>query len=125
MSGIKKILFVEDEDELRELTAGILKRNFYEVIVAAGGVQALELFQKHSAEIDLLVTDVFMPEMSGLDWVERVKSLYPEKKIKVLYLSGQTVAQIKDPRLLDSDSYFLEKPYTSKILIEQLKKILI
>src|SRR5262249_12083051 len=82
------VLVVEDEDMVRSLTRNILQRSGYTVLEAGNGSKALEVVEEHQGRIDLMVTDVVMPHMSGRELAERLAPLYPH--LKVLYLTGYT-----------------------------------
>jgi len=82
------ILLVEDEDSLRQLARRTLQSQGYNILEARDGAAALVLCQRHLPFIDIVVTDVVMPNLSGVDLVQRLKLVRP--KLKVLYMSGHT-----------------------------------
>jgi two-component system, cell cycle sensor histidine kinase and response regulator CckA len=96
-SGGETILVVEDEDAMREVTRRILTRHGYEVIVAASGAEALAIAERRASEIDVLVTDVVMPQMLGKEVADRVRAIRPG--LHVLYMSGyaQPVSPPREP----------------------------
>ena len=120
--GSETILLVEDEKGVRDLAREYLESNGYSVLVAEDGNDAIEVTRKHPGKIDLLLTDVVMPGMSGRDLAERIESLRPG--IKVLYMSGYTDQAIVHHGILDSDSVLLQKPFTLNGLARKLREAL-
>ena len=120
--GSETILLVEDEKGVRELAREFLESNGYSVLLAEDGNDAIELVHKHPGKIDLLLTDVVMPGMSGRDLAERIEGLRPG--IKVLYMSGYTDQAIVHHGILDSDSVLLQKPFTLSGLARKLREAL-
>jgi PAS domain S-box-containing protein len=108
--GKETILLVEDELELRELARLVLEEYNYRVLEAGSGVQALKVWDQHKGEIDMLLTDMVMPEgMTGRELAERLQAEKPE--IKVLYSSGYSPDVIGRSFKLPENSFFLAKPY--------------
>jgi two-component system cell cycle sensor histidine kinase/response regulator CckA len=89
--GSETVLLVEDEEALRELGREILETYGYTVLLAGDGAAALKLAQNHPHPIQLLMTDIMMPKMGGIDLSERLSTMRPE--LKVLYTSGTTTAE--------------------------------
>ncbi len=118
--GAETILVVEDEEALRELVTEILELYGYRVVSAESGVAALRVWDKHRDEIDLLLTDMVMPEgISGRDLAERLTLMDPE--LKVIYTSGYSPGMAgKDLALLE-DCNFLPKPYPPTRLAEVVR----
>ncbi|MBI4270721.1 MAG: GAF domain-containing protein [Candidatus Rokubacteria bacterium] len=116
------ILLVEDEGALRELAAEILQAAGYTVLVAADPGVALEIAAGHGAGIDLLLTDVVMPLMSGRDLADRLLSGRPG--MKVLYMSGYADDAIVHHGVLDADTELLQKPFTPDSLTRKVREIL-
>lgn len=113
------ILLVEDEAALRELTRDALIADGYEVLEAPNGNEALALCQSHSGPIDLMITDVAMPNMHGDDLARRVMKLHPETR--VLFTSGYTATSIVETV---ENSSFLQKPYRFRDLCERVRHML-
>ena len=120
--GGETILVVEDEDGVRDVAHRILSRDGYSVLAARDGADALAVVEGHEAQIDLLLTDVVMPEMSGAQLADRMARAQPE--LKVLYSSGYT----SDARVLDGvlegDVPFLQKPFSAEQLRHKVRETL-
>lgn len=121
-SGTETLLLVEDEDLVRTLVRDVLGQRGYRVLDADSGERALEIAGDYEGRIDLLVTDVVMPKMSGRDLAEALVLLRPE--IKVLYLSGYTGQVVFDHGVLASSADFLEKPFTPQTLACKVREVL-
>ncbi|MBZ5568589.1 MAG: response regulator [Acidobacteriia bacterium] len=122
VGGTETILLAEDEDPLRELVSELLHSMGYIVISADSGAKALERAQQTSNPIDLLLTDVTMPSMSGRELVERLTALRPG--IKVIYMSGYTNEVITRNDLMASDAAFVHKPFTREEIAAAIRRVL-
>jgi PAS domain S-box-containing protein len=120
--GGETVLIVEDEDAMREVTRRILARNGHEVLVAASSVNALEIAADYSGSIDLLLTDVVMPQMLGKEVAERVVALRPD--IRVLYMSGYAQPVLASQGTLDEGVELVEKPFTEVGLMRKVREVL-
>jgi two-component system cell cycle sensor histidine kinase/response regulator CckA len=116
------VLLVEDEDLVRQLTREILLRNGYRVLEAADGVEALRVVTQYQGEIDLMVTDVVMPRMSGNELVGHARPLRPG--MRVLYVSGYSEEAIARHGQLTEGIELLSKPFTPGILTAKIRQIL-
>lgn len=119
--GKETILLVEDEEVVRKLTARMLEKQGYTVIQAEEGQKALELTRDHTGRIDLLVTDVVMPNMGGRALAEHLQSQSDD--LKVLYISGYTDKTVHLQNIVDSNAEFLQKPYTLETLSYKIRNI--
>ncbi|HEY1956244.1 MAG TPA: PAS domain S-box protein [Polyangiaceae bacterium] len=120
--GTERILLVEDEDQVRALAKAVLARQGYEVHAAENGNAALALFDKLEGKIDLLLTDVVMPKMSGRELAEKLAPIRPE--LKVLFMSGYTDDTVVHHGVLDSGIAFLQKPITPDALARKVREVL-
>ena len=122
LRGSETILLVEDDDNVRKLAREVLHSNGYHVIEAHNGKEALQLQQEHPGKIDLILTDVIMPGMSGKELVEELLLLRPE--IKVIYCSGYTDNTIVHQGILDEGTIFIQKPFSPLSLLEKVRMAL-
>jgi two-component system, cell cycle sensor histidine kinase and response regulator CckA len=120
--GTETILLAEDEDGVRRLAARILERHGYTVIEARNGREAVGIAERYEGEIDLLLTDVVMPEMGGRRLAELVRER--RHRIDVLYMSGYTDGEISRRGELNADTAFLQKPFTAQSLLSKVREIL-
>jgi two-component system, cell cycle sensor histidine kinase and response regulator CckA len=112
---------VEDETGVRELIRDCLSRSGYVVLEAKDPKQALELFARNGNQVDLLVTDVVMPRLSGRLLAERLMSMQPT--LRVLYMSGYTDDEAVGQSVTNGASY-LQKPFTPEALVRKVREIL-
>jgi len=120
--GTETILLVEDEEVVRGLTRKILMQAGYNVLDAKGGDEAIRLCLAHAGPIDLLLTDVVMPEVSGKEVADRLLELRPS--IHVLYMSGYTDEAIVQHGVLDANVKFIQKPFTWVSLTRKVREVL-
>ncbi|MER3430389.1 MAG: hypothetical protein C4324_04970 [Blastocatellia bacterium] len=120
--GSERILLVEDEDSVRMLGKEILTACGYDVIDAADGAQALQLALNAENPIDLVITDVVMPQMGGRELVERLLAANPQ--IRVLFTSGYTDDAILRNGIVDKCADFLQKPFTFEKLARKVRELL-
>jgi PAS domain S-box-containing protein len=120
--GTETILFVEDEESVRELVSEYLKARGYTVIEAPDGVKALELAEQHAGAIQLLITDVVMPKLSGRELATKISA--KRENLKVLYISGYTDDSIFRHGVLEGGMAFLQKPFNLKALAEKVREVL-
>jgi signal transduction histidine kinase/ActR/RegA family two-component response regulator len=120
--GSETIMLVEDEDQVRVLVQGILKRHGYRVIEARHPSEALLLSTQCEDTIDLLITDVVMPQMNGRKLADSLRSSRPE--MEVLYVSGYTDNAIDPGGVLEPGIAFLQKPITPAALTRMVRQVL-
>ncbi|MBA3317734.1 MAG: response regulator [Gemmatimonadales bacterium] len=122
LRGNETVLVVEDEDGVRELLRQILVEHGHAVLTARHGRDALLVAERYERPIDLLVTDVVMPEMGGGELVERLTARRPD--LKVLYISGYTNDEVLRRGVPGSETNFLQKPFTADSLMQQVREAL-
>jgi signal transduction histidine kinase/CheY-like chemotaxis protein len=121
--GDETILIVEDEEILREMARDILKDCGYHLLEASTGREALELWRERASDIDLLLTDMVMPEgISGVDLAERLLADRPD--LKIIFTSGYTSSEINAEMLARSQARFLQKPYSHTTLARTVRDCL-
>ena len=116
------VLIVEDERAILRLGKTMLARLGYTVLAANTPSEAVRLAEEYDGEIDLLITDVIMPDMNGRELAEKLLSLYPNTKR--LFMSGYTASAIAHHGVLDEDAEFLQKPFTMKDLAAKVNLVL-
>ena len=116
------ILLVEDEPAILNMTALMLRRQGYQVLTASTPGAAMEIAAKYPEKIQLLMTDVIMPEMNGRDLARNILAVYPD--IRRLFMSGYTADVIAHHGVLDKGVHFIQKPFTMQELSEKVKAAL-
>jgi PAS domain S-box-containing protein len=119
--GGQTILLVEDDEPVRSSTKLLLELFGYKVLEASGGQDAIHRVQEYSGPLDLLITDVVMPNMSGPELVERLKPL--RANLKVLFMSGYTADAVLQPGDTQANVAFLQKPATMDVLAKKLRQV--
>src|SRR5208283_1946125 len=109
--GSETILFVEDEQGVLEVSKVILESFGYRVLTAGTPGEAISQAEHNAGSIDILITDVIMPQMNGRDLSRRLLSVNP--RMKCLFISGYTADVIGNKGLLDEGVHFLSKPFTT------------
>ena len=120
--GTETVMVVEDEPAVRGMVRLQLEQRGYNVLEAANGREALQVANAHHHPIDLMVTDVVMPQMSGRELAFQLASSRPD--MKVLYMSGHTADAISQHGVLDDGLPFLEKPFTPVQLAAKIRQVL-
>jgi signal transduction histidine kinase/CheY-like chemotaxis protein len=116
------ILLVEDEDQVRNLTCAMLKRQGYRVFDFGSGADALEFLRGESEQIDLVISDIVMPKLGGLDLAREAQTLRPG--IRLLLMSGYTETGVSAQGLISPGTVFLHKPFTETALREKIGEAL-
>lgn len=122
VKGTETVLLVEDEDSLRRLIRTILQINGYDVIETRNGVEALAAVGPRRCGVDLLLTDVVMPHMSGRELGQKMNEICPE--VKILYMSGYTDDAVVRHGILNSEVNLIQKPFESKSLLTRVREVL-
>jgi len=120
--GLETILLVEDEEMIREATHGMLEKLGYKVLSAHTPSHAIGLAKEHLGKIDLLITDVVMPEMNGRDLAERLSKQIPG--MKHLFMSGYTADVIAHQGITEKRGNFIQKPFSLDALAAEVRKLL-
>ena len=120
--GTETVLVVEDEDAVRRIVRVVLASAGYRVIEARGGAEALEAALKHPDGIQIVVTDVVMPEMSGREVAREIEQHHPA--VKILYMSGYMDDAIMRHGIVESGVAFLQKPFTPLALAKKVREVL-
>lgn len=122
LTGAGTILLVEDEDAVRVFSSRALRNKGYQVLEARSGEAALELLQTTGGRIDLLVSDVVMPQMDGPTLVSTVRASLPD--LKVIFISGYAEDRLRQNLDVGAEVHFLPKPYSLKQLAAKVKDVL-
>jgi PAS domain S-box-containing protein len=120
--GTETILLVEDEAPVRAVALRALRAQGYRVLEASDGAEALELAARHAAQIDLLVADVVMPRMGGIELARRLRAERP--RLRVLHVSGYVEPALREEASVPPHSSFLHKPFPPETLVRKVREIL-
>ncbi|PYV38761.1 MAG: histidine kinase [Acidobacteria bacterium] len=120
--GSETVLLVEDEEVVRQIARVFLERRGYKVLEATHGGEGLTLCKKHQEPIDLLLTDIVMPEMGGRELAEQAKLLHPE--MRVLFMSGYTDDILIREGIKLQGTPFLQKPFALQALARMVREVL-
>ncbi len=120
--GNETILLVEDELGILGIASSILESHGYQVLTANTPMQALQLVENFDGKLDLLITDVVMPEMNGKQLKDQLIKTNPN--MKVIYMSGYTANVIAHHGVLDAEIEFLQKPFSNKMLASKVREVL-
>jgi CheY-like chemotaxis protein len=112
----------EDEPALREVTRRMLARHGYQVIAVAGGQEALTALTHHVERVDLLLTDVIMPQMQGKELAEKIITLHPGTR--VVFMSGYTQGLLSAQGVLEPGIHLIEKPFSETALLTKVHEVL-
>jgi CheY-like chemotaxis protein len=121
--GTETILIVEDEPILRSMARDILEECGYHILEASSGKEALDVWNRQANEIDLLLTDMVMPEgLSGMELAKQLLATRP--RLKVVFTSGYTANEVNQEMLAQTRASFLSKPYTHTELAKAVRDCL-
>jgi len=120
--GAGTVLVVEDDEQLRRLTHRALDAQGYTVLVADRGATALDIARRHKGEIDLLLTDVIMPDTNGRKLAETIQAARPG--MRVLYMSGYPDGAIASHGMLEPGVAYLAKPFTTEAITRRVREVL-
>jgi PAS domain S-box-containing protein len=120
--GAETILLVEDDEEVRMVATRILRNNGYRVLEASNGAEALKVCEAEAMPVDLIVTDIVMPEMGGSELAERIRETRPDARI--LFTSGYTEDAVVRQSFLQDGEAFIEKPFTPALLTQKAREVL-
>jgi two-component system, cell cycle sensor histidine kinase and response regulator CckA len=120
--GTERVLLVEDEEAVRLLAARVLSDQGYAVLMARNGREALTILDQPGHGIQLLLTDVIMPDMGGLELSERVRQAHPD--VRIVYMSGYAENDKLQPAIRNSPYPFLQKPFSPESLVVRIREAL-
>jgi signal transduction histidine kinase/CheY-like chemotaxis protein len=122
VNGDETILLAEDNDGVRRLTRLVLERYGYTVLSAANAAEAIALAECHPAAVDLLLTDVSLPEMNGMELLDCLTETHP--RMRALCMSGYPEKEVSHYGILDKGIDYIQKPFTNQDLAEKIRQIL-
>jgi PAS domain S-box-containing protein len=120
--GTERVLLVEDEDAVRILAARVLMEQGYAVLEARNGLEALAMLERPDHGIDLVLTDVVMPDMGGVELADRVAAVHPD--VRIVYMSGYSEGDKLHPAVRESSHPFLQKPFSPESLAIRIREAL-
>ncbi|PYO75677.1 MAG: hypothetical protein DMD63_16285, partial [Gemmatimonadetes bacterium] len=116
------VLLVEDETAVRHALERLLTGEGYTVLTAANGAEALPMFAGRKNEIELLITDIVMPAMSGRELAEQCRAL--RESLKVIYVTGYTRDSLLSQQTFEDGTEFIEKPFTRDAVLARIANVL-
>jgi PAS domain S-box-containing protein len=121
-TGEETVMVVEDDQSIRDLTVQILIRKGYQVLTADSATECIEIIEKHGGAVDLLLTDVIMPDMNGKELYARIAEKFPG--LKVIYMSGYTNDIIAHQGVISEDVNFIQKPFSVRDVTAMIRRVL-
>ena len=122
LKGSETILLVEDNDQVRSLILAILERQGYSVLVAEDGIHALEVLERFNDPVHLLLTDVIMPGMNGIDLFKKISA--SRRNVRVIYMSGYADDVILEQGGAEVGLPFIQKPFSVKDITTKVRDVL-
>lgn len=122
ITGTETILLVEDEPNLRNLIQHVLQKQGYEVLVAGTGQEGVAMTRQYQGQIDLLLTDVVMPQMGGQQLADQLRPRFPD--MGIIFMSGYTNNALTHTGSVELGSAFLQKPFTPDVLLRKVREAL-
>jgi two-component system cell cycle sensor histidine kinase/response regulator CckA len=116
------VLLVEDSDVVRDVVATLLEGDGFTVLQASGGEEAMALARRGDAPIDLLLTDIVMPEMSGVELADRMAREHPD--VRILFMTGYAEEAVVNEGILGKHRECIGKPFTQEQITTRVRKIL-
>jgi len=116
------ILLVEDSDVVRDVVARMLEAGGFTVLPASSGDDALSISRRRDAPIDLLLTDIVMPEMNGVELADRLEREHPD--MRILFMTGYAEAVVVNEGILGKHRECIGKPFTQEQITKRVRKIL-
>jgi two-component system, cell cycle sensor histidine kinase and response regulator CckA len=122
LEGSETILYVEDEEFIRDIVRLTFESNGYKVYTAPDGITAIQLYSTHLQDIDLVLTDMGLPGMTGMDEYQKLKEINPD--VKVIFTSGLIDPDIRDRLIKDGAVGFIQKPFRPGDLLQTIREVL-
>ena len=116
------ILVVEDDDQVRTFIRTLLTNDGYRVLEARTGGEGLAVAEEHLSEIDLLLSDMLLPELSGFDLAKQLRAKYPQ--LAVLFMTGYVEGEVVQRCTTALQAGFLDKPFQPAVLLEHVRDLL-
>lgn len=119
-NGTEKVLVVEDDERVRQITTHYLETAGYQTVSASNGIEGLETYRRDKP--DLVLTDLVMPEMGGVEMMKQI--LQQDRDTSYIYMSGYIGSELDVDFLLDQEQEFIPKPYSAKMLLYKVRSVL-
>jgi CheY-like chemotaxis protein len=114
------VLLVEDDEQVRQLIRSLLTSDGFRVLEAATGAEGLELGQRHAGEINVLLSDMLLPELSGFDVAQQLRERHPN--LKIILMTGYVEGDIVQRSISELGAAFLDKPFHPNALLERVRE---
>lgn len=123
-SAKETVLLVDDQKVLRNTTAALLRESGYKVIEAGSAKAALTIWKRRFKSIDVVLTDVVMPVMSGIEMAQKMRKISGRRKMRTLFVSAYSEKKLSDYKVKEGALHFLEKPYSAHEILSKLRDVL-